>query len=76
MPQDQLHSSPIESMPQPWEMLSQVIFDMKLCQITLVSEEGFTKAIPCDDLLELHSLAKLSLAIGQGSNVNFSWRMP
>lgn len=59
-----------------WETLAKVTFDVGTLAIELVSEEGYVRTVPCDNLSELHRLAKISIALGEGSNVPMEWRIP
>jgi hypothetical protein len=59
-----------------WEDLVSVTFDMGGLQIVLESEEGGTVAIPCDDLMELHKLARISYGLAEGYDVQLKWEVP
>ncbi len=59
-----------------WEQLVSVTFNTGTNSIVLESEEGGNVSIPCDDLAELHRLAKISYALAEGHNVRLEWSIP
>jgi hypothetical protein len=59
-----------------WEELIGVTFDLGGLQIILESETHQTATIPCDDLAELHRLAKVSFALAEGHSVQLQWKIP
>jgi hypothetical protein len=59
-----------------WEELISVTFDIGKLQIVLESETHQTASVPCDDLAELHRLAKVSFALAEGHDLQLQWKIP
>jgi hypothetical protein len=59
-----------------WEDLISVTFDIGKLQIILESETHQTALVPCDDLAELHRLAKVSFALAEGHDLQLQWKIP
>lgn len=59
-----------------WEDLVSVTFDVGTNSIVLESEGGGIATIQCDNLAELHRLARVSFGLAEGYDIELKWRIP
>jgi hypothetical protein len=53
-----------------------VTFDVGTNSIVLESERGAISTIQCDNLAELHRLARVSFGLAEGYDIELKWRIP